>query len=661
MKKNDYEVSPCFTIPCTHRLSATWLLICLSVVWIPSLSAQNAFWPSAGQNLQNTRFAKTEHSISPENVDRLQVNWAYTTEGDVSATPAVDANYVYFPDFKGMLYKINAASGSVVWSHPLSYYTGVEGDFARVTPALSGNMMVIGTQANRMIPGTMNGAHVMAINKITGKLMWMTKVDDHIGAIITQSPVVYNDRVYVGTSSNEEGLATNDDYPCCSFRGSVLSLDLKTGQILWKTFMVPDGMNFSGGAVWGSTPVVDAKRNSLYVTTGNNYTVPQAILDCVAAGGTADEVRACVMAVPGSSENYFNAIVSLDLTTGAIKWVNTVMPFDAWTVACLFEGENCPDEAGPDYDFGQGPALYTTGSGANKRELLGAGQKSGIYWALNPADGSVVWSTQVGPGGTLGGLEWGSAVDGEQVYVAVANSDYLPHQMTTGPGRGTTVRGGFWASLDARDGDLIWENAAENPPAVMPDEEDGIVNPIARNIGPVSVANGVMFAGAGDSLGTMYAFDAFTGDILWSFASGGSVASGPAIVNGKIYWGSGYTNIGFGTPNNKLYSFHLADNSELPGDDHLTIPQGPMEYLESQNFPNPFEHVTDIVFELPSSDHVTVVIYDQVGNMVKTILDETLGRGFHKVTWDANDMAPGTYLYKLSTSGHSEVKKMVLL
>ena len=318
---------------------------------------------------------------------------------------------------------------------------------------------------------------------------------------------------------------------------------------------------FSGVAVWGSTPVIDSKRNSVYFSTGNNYTVPQAALDCAAAGGTPDQVRTCIMAVDGSSQNYFDGIVALDLNTGAVKWYTSVIPFDAWNVACFFGGPNCPPNAGPDYDFGQGPALFEVGNGNNKHELLGAGQKSGIYWAFNPNNGAIVWHTQVGPGSTLGGLQWGSAVDGKRVYTAVSNFSFAPFQMTTGPGAGQTVKGGFWAALNAETGSRVWEIAGNKPPAFGPYPDSAI----ATNQGMVSVANGVVFAGAMDSAGTMYAFNAATGKKLWSFASGGSINSGAAIVKGIVYWGSGYSNFGLGTPNNKLYAFKLHNNDD--GDD----------------------------------------------------------------------------------------------
>jgi polyvinyl alcohol dehydrogenase (cytochrome) len=62
---------------------------------------------------------------------------------------------------------------------------------------------------------------------------------------------------------------------------------------------------------------------------------------------------------------------------------------------------------------------------------------------------------------------------------------------------------------------------------------------------------------AGSNSGQMYALDATTGNILWNFASGGTVLDGPSIVDGALYWGSGYREID-GTGNNKVFAFTLA-------------------------------------------------------------------------------------------------------
>jgi polyvinyl alcohol dehydrogenase (cytochrome) len=481
-------------------------------------------WNSAGGDRQNTRYAASESKISPSTVGGLMQKWVVTTGGDVSATPAVDNGKVYFPDWAGNLYAVDKATGSVAWQKKVSDYTGIPGDKARVTPAFTDSTLVIGNQG----PFGGGGA-VMAINKANGALLWKTQLESHPAAIITQSATVFDGVVYVGVSSLEEAIAAFvPGYICCSFRGSMAALDLATGRILWKTYLTPNP-DYPGNAVWGSSPAIDTKRRSVYIGTGNNYNVPDSVLACItAAGGDPDAERACLPA-----DNHFDSILSLDIRTGAIKWATAALPYDAWTVACIFDenNPNCPQPAGPDYDFGQAPALFKATNGA---ELLGAGQKSGQYWALNPDTGAVVWVTDTGPGGTAGGLQWGSAVDGKRVYTANANSDLKPYL-------GSTT--GIWSALDATDGEIIWQTRPTHGGSTS---------------GPVTTANGVVFGCSLDPLGHMYGLNAATGQQLWSFASGGSCLSGAAISNGTVYWGSGYTNLGPpGTPNNKLFAFGL--------------------------------------------------------------------------------------------------------
>jgi polyvinyl alcohol dehydrogenase (cytochrome) len=177
--------------------------------------------------------------------------------------------------------------------------------------------------------------------------------------------------------------------------------------------------------------------------------------------------------------------------------------------------------------------------------IVGFGQKSGIFWALNPDNGNIVWSTPVGPGASLGGIEWGTATDGKRIYVAIANSDLLPYKLVPS---GKQITWGAWSALDVATGKILWQTA------------DPTVGAIDR--GSVSVANGVMYAGSNS--GQMYALDAATGKVLWNFASGGSVIDGPSIVDGALYWGSGYREIN-GTGNNKVYAFGLSGGKDAHG------------------------------------------------------------------------------------------------
>jgi polyvinyl alcohol dehydrogenase (cytochrome) len=517
----------------------TWVVAasCLTLALLlpgAGFAAGGSEWASAGGNRQNTRFQETEHTLSVANVSGLQVKWTVTTASDVSATPAVDATTVYAPDWAGNLYAIDRQTGLVKWTASIPAATGVFLDKARATPAVTDDKVVVGTQGFAFVPG-MAGANMLAFDKQTGALLWKTKLDDHPAAIITQAATVFDGRVYVGVASQEEALAALVPGYELSFRGSMLALDLDTGAILWKTMMAPPG--YTGNAVWGSSPAIDTKRGQVYIATGNNYSVPDATLACVAAAPPGPARAACLPA-----DDYFDRIMALDLKTGAVRWATQAIDYDAWTVDCIpffGDGDLCPDPAGPDFDFGQAPALFKTKDNKGKTiESVGAGQKSGQYWSLDPDTGAVRWFTQAGPGGTAGGLQWGSAVDNARVYTANANSNLIPWTL---PG-GSVTTAGVWTGINAATGQLLWQ--------VTPSHGGG-------TSGPVTTANGVVYGCSLDPAGYMYALNGATGAELWSFPSGGSCLSGAAISDGTLYWGSGYSNFGFGTANNKLYAFSL--------------------------------------------------------------------------------------------------------
>lgn len=519
------------------RTAAALAAATLALSAAPALADPgSSLWLSAGHDTVNSRWQAAETKIGVGNAATLDPRWTFTTGGDVSATPAVDGSAVYVPDWAGNLFAVDKATGQQIWSRKVGDYTGVPGDLARTTPAIAGNRLIFGDQGGRFFAG----ARVMAVDRKTGDPLWVTKVDDHFSAIVTQSAVVSADgtTVYVGVASFEEALsAFIPGYVCCGFRGSMLALSAETGQILWKTYIVPPG--FSGGAVWGTTPVIDKSRRSLYIGTGNNYSVPGTVIDCVvAAAGNPAAVKAC-----NPPDNYFDSVMALDLETGAVKWATFALPFDAWNLNCI-EGfgdpEQCPLPTGPDFDFGQGPTLYSAGAKGNKRELLGIGQKSGQYWALDPGTGAVAWVTQVGPGGLTGGLQWGSATDGKRIYVAVANAHHLPWNLVSdGVTTGTSTTAGLWSALDGDTGRILWQTP--NPTG-------------SESHGAVSGANGVVFGCSSDPVGHMFALNAASGAILRDFVSGGACQAGAAIANGTVYWGSGYQTAFGLTPNDKLYA-----------------------------------------------------------------------------------------------------------
>ncbi len=506
-----------------------WAALCISSSMAFAQSGDfGSEWPMFGQNYQNTASNDTERKISTSNIATLAPKWVATTGGDVSARAAVVDGVVYFPDWGGNLWALDADTGAIIWQHQLSDYGLPTGSFSRTSPAVQGDTVYIGTQA---------GAYLLAIDAKTGNLRWMTQLDTNSGAVLTELPAVRGSVVYMGVSGvlEETVLAANPSYHCCSFRGSAVAVNARTGAILWQTYMAPPG--YTGVSVWGSNPVIDARRQTVFIGTGNNFSTPTdpAYVNCILAGGTP---KFCL-----SPDDHIDSVVALDMRTGKIKWSQRLSDGDDWNLACVSSpvGQNCPIPTGSDYDFGSMPNEFSArlpGTYGN-RDILGAGQKSGMYSAFDPDTGDFLWGTQVGPGGSLGGIEWGSATDGRRIYVAIANNGNTPYSAGTA---------GSWSALDPATGTILWQT---------PDPNGAI------DIGPMTVANGVVYApslgAASANTPNMFALDAKTGKVLWSYPSGGSVNAGAVVVNGVVYWGSGYSHFplpGF-VGNNKFYAFSL--------------------------------------------------------------------------------------------------------
>ena len=409
--------------------------------------------------------------------------------------------------------------------------------YARSTPAVVNGVLYIGTQ---------QGAWMLAIDAATGNLIWENQLESHDPlAIITTSPTVVNGVVYEGVASLQEAIPGGQG----PARGSVVALDATNGTIKWQTYMTPSG--YTGAGVWGSNPVVDAARGTLYVGTGDNYTPPTDpnYATCVAAAGldATGEPTPAAASQCQSPDNHADSILALDINTGNIKWAQRMQTWnqpgvnsgsDFFNLDCWDGGGGCPHPTGPDFDFGSAPNEITYSTPSGPKTIIGAGQKSGIYFAFDPDTGALLWQTQVGPGSALGGMEWGSATDGQRIYCAVANFYGIPS---------AGGNAGFFAALDPATGKPLWRTPDPNR---------------AMDLGPLTVANGVLYAPSVAGSATspnMCALDTATGNILWSFPSGSSVHAGATVSNGIVYWGTGYSHLGIPgmTSGNTFYAFTL--------------------------------------------------------------------------------------------------------
>jgi polyvinyl alcohol dehydrogenase (cytochrome) len=479
-------------------------------------------WNGWGADASNSRFQSGNAAQIPaDQVPRLKLKWAFGFPGakSVFGQPTIAAGRVYVGVDTGYVYALDAATGCVYWSFQAE--AGVR------TAVMIDVLKQAGAPRYAAYFGDLK-ATTYALDAATGELIWKVKVDEHPRARLTGAPRVFEGRLFVPVASAEEGAGSDEKYPCCSFRGSVVALDAATGRQIWKTYMIAEepkiiGKNANGTERWApggagvwNSPTIDPKRRALYVGTGDAYTEPAAT--------TTD------------------AIVALSLDSGKILWVAQDTENDAWLGGCTPEkqNENCPKDLGPDHDYGSPPILVTLPGG---RSVLVAGQKSGNVWGHDPDNnGKVLWRTALVRDTTKfgGKIIWGGAVDDQSAYF----------------GLGT---GGI-AAVQLKDGERRWFAPLDPAPAMAAH---------VGHDGPLTAIPGVVFSGGWD--GVLRALSASSGGSLWEFntvqeyktvngvaGKGGSMgAAGPTVAGGMVFVGSGYIGVKNGMPGNVLLAFSV--------------------------------------------------------------------------------------------------------
>ncbi len=492
-------------------------------------------WAEQGADARSRRYQPAP-GLTAADLPRLKLKWAFSMTG--GGQPVVVGDWLFVTNRNGRFYALDAGTGCVRWV--------LEDVVSRTTP------MVVRSAASPSGWATfvgVSGRRIRAYDAETGQQIWQSEpVETHPVAVLTGSPVVSGDRLFVPVSSLEEVSSINPAYPCCTFSGSVAALDLRTGAILWRTKVIPEvsrslrrnaaGTQMygpAGAAIW-SAPEADAARGLVYVATGDSYT-------------DADTV--------GS-----DAVVALDMATGAVRWRRQVTAGDNFIMGCqgAKASANCPSPVGPDYDFGATPILMRTASG---KDVLLAGQKSGQVYGLDPDTGAVRWTTAVGAGSALGGVEWGMSADPHRLYVPISDVGLLYAEIRAETADPTAslppdhrpARPGL-SALDPESGRILWTTPAPRAPCHYgPTSMGGHPPPCmrAQSAAPTSIP-GVVFSGTMD--GWLRAYDAKTGHILWSDSTtartydtlngikgqpGGSIDGlGATVAHGRVYVMSGF-------------------------------------------------------------------------------------------------------------------------
>jgi polyvinyl alcohol dehydrogenase (cytochrome) len=500
-------------------------------------------WNGWGGDVSQRRFQPAAMAqLNASAVPRLKLKWAFGFAGATraQAQPTLMGGQLFVGSQSGKVYALDARTGCTHWVFDAAFSVR-----SAITIAASGD----GWSAYF---GDQRG-NAYAIDAVTGQQRWTTHVEAHGAAMISGAPTLNDGVLYVPVSSFEEVSGANPNYPCCSFRGSLVALDAATGKILWQSYTIPQApapvrKNAGGVQLWGpsgasiwSSPSIDPERRMVYATTGDSYSDPPA--------DTSD------------------AFIALRMENGEIAWSRQMTAGDAFTVACLGgNSTNCPEAKGPDLDFGSSPMLVNLPDG---KRMLVAGQKSAMVHAIDPdRQGAVIWQRRVGRGGPAGGVQWGAAVDQDHVYVAVSDLAARPAaEGTVGAqkalygGRSFMLdpgRGGGLSALKLTTGEVAWHTphpGCGDVPGCSPAQSAA-----------VTAIPGVVFSGGLD--GHLRAYAASDGKIIWDVdtaqtystvngvtAHGGSLdGPGAVIVDGMLYVNSGYAN--FGTaPGNVLLAF----------------------------------------------------------------------------------------------------------
>lgn len=479
-----------------------------------------------GWGHDNRRFVPAAVAgMSKADVPKLKLKWAFAYPAAVRARsqPSIGWGTIFVGSHDGTIYAFDLEEGCTRWTSRVS---------AEVRTAI-----VADPKSERLYFGDILGRGY-AMDARSGKIVWQAKLDDHPNATITGSPTIGDDHVYFPISSLEVTAAADPNYACCTFRGAVAALDPRSGKIAWKFHVIPNKpssqgktpvgteiLGPSGAPVWNS-PTYDAKRGLLYFGTGENYSSP--------ADGNSD------------------AIFAIDAKTGKRRWTTQLTEGDAWNVGCMMGNDNCPEERGPDLDVASSPMLVDLGGG---RQMIVAGQKSGVAHGIDPDTGEIVWRRRLGHGGTQGGVHFGGAAEGARAYIPIND------MADTKDGRtyDASKRGAGIHAVDAASGKVLWSAIAKDKCGTLSNCDPGISS-------AATAMPGVVFAGHLD--GMLRAYDGKTGKILWQYDTkqevptvsgatgkgGGMSGPGPAIANGHLVVNSGY-GLYYHMPGNVLLVF----------------------------------------------------------------------------------------------------------
>jgi PQQ-dependent dehydrogenase (methanol/ethanol family) len=494
-------------------------------------------WNTYGGDLANTRYSALSQ-INTGNVHQLKVAWVMqlgTLEAQES-TPIVVGDTLYVTTSSGPKYvfALNARDGTIRWK----YEPEIPSDMAQTTCCGLDNRGV--TYANGKVFVTRLDGHMVALNAMTGEVLWNVQVVDYTqGSAITSPPTLAKHLVITGFAGGEYGA-----------RGAITAYDQDTGQLVWRTYTVPgegepgsetwkgDSYRRGGGSVWyvGS---YDPALNLVYFGTSN-------------PGPWGAEPRGPDTSEYGQFTNLYTAsTLALDVDTGKIVWYYQTTPYDAW-----------------DYDGVNENVLVDLTIDGQKTPALLKADRNGFFYVLNRQTGQLIsaepfvyvnwakgidmttgrpievpekrpklkqWARDICPN-LFGGKNWEPMSYSPQtglVYIPAFNlcMDMVGKQEEYKRGRFYLAaefdlgKGGPGSHLSEM---LAWDPVQQKKVWGHPEE-------LPLLGGALSTGGGLVFHG--NVNGWFKARDAQTGKVLWQFNCGSGISQGPITyqLDGKQY------------------------------------------------------------------------------------------------------------------------------
>lgn len=463
-------------------------------------------WPSFHGDLSGNRYTALKQ-IGKDNISRLVLKWVFPVpdSGRLQGTPQVMGGIMYMPHTNTVI-ALDAGNGARLWSYNRPPTQGLIGNARSI-----GNNRSVTIAGDRLFMQT-DHAHLLALDRFTGEVLWDTEMADfRQNYNTTGSLLAIENLIVAGTAGGEEGV-----------RGFLAAYDQKTGKEVWRFWTIPapgekgsetwDGPDIAhgGGPTW-LTGSYDPQLRTVYWTTGN------AGPDFNGDNRKGDNLYTC-------------SIIALDVDTGKLKWHFQATPHDEW-----------------DWDAVQPVVLVDAEWQGQPKKMLLQANRNGFLYMLDRTNGKMLsatplvkkltWAKSIAPDGrpvmnpdqtpTPEGRLICPAVEGAANFFS---SSYSPQTRlfyvntlekcaiytkrtpsTWTAGRSYTAGGGrvvpnetpqkFLRAFDIQTGKVVWE---------LPQEGGA-----DSWSGALATASGIVFFG--DDADALSAADAATGKRLWSF------------------------------------------------------------------------------------------------------------------------------------------------